>query len=427
MSGFEPLVGFKNNFDDNDLYYFDFSSDKWVKCKPIGRLPYNLCKYQIENSEQTFVTCTDSYRLIDNLDNALSNDEMYKEKEWRDNVVKKNEELDLYSGGKWHKMVVAWIKADIIPDVLHLKSRRNESNLCGYFYKESQSLAKSCSKTPVITQEQLQKEKEQDEQSMKYHQEKRDKIIKIEKTLKLFKIKDECHKFYADSIKKVFFYDTLPYYQSLRLDKEQKVISKEDWSPEAKITYEQYLAYSNREKGFINLVRQTNRICEEENTTDMVSVEDEYTDLKKSQIENCNYQYLKCDYDAFYNIKIYNATYATLCCDPRKIDCDIIDTIDGKNIFGLKDITETNPIFNGAIADTIRIETDGDKITFTGLLMDYMPRRILKNSQYFTVIHFPSKGFVMLCNTFCTATNIYPYERIEETPHNYSLYELNKS
>ena len=56
--------------------------------------------------------------------------------------------------------------------------------------------------------------------------------------------------------------------------------------------------------------------------------------------------------------------------------------------------------------------------------MDYMPRRILKNSQLFTVNHFPSKGFVMLCNTFCSATNIYPYERIEETPHNYSLYEL---
>ena len=154
--------------------------------------------------------------------------------------------------------------------------------------------------------------------------------------------------------------------------------------PEADVIHP--FTYSNREKGFINLVRQTNRICEEENTTDMVSVEDEYTDLKKSQIENCNYQYLKCDYDAFYNIKIYNATYATLCCDPRKIDCDIIDTIDGKNIFGLKDITETNPIFNGAIADTIRIETDGDKITFTGLLMDSMPRYILKNSQLLLVI-----------------------------------------
>mgnify|MGYP007000149490 len=43
MSSFEPLVGFNNNFDDNDLYYFDFSSDAWVKCEPINRLPYNLC------------------------------------------------------------------------------------------------------------------------------------------------------------------------------------------------------------------------------------------------------------------------------------------------------------------------------------------------------------------------------------------------
>ena len=420
MSGFEPLVGFKNNFDDNDLYYFDFSSDTWVKCKPIGRLPYNLCKYQIENSEQTFVTCTDSYRFIDNLDKALSKDEMYKEKEWRDTVVKKGEELDLFSGGQWHKMVVAWTKADIIPDVLHIQSRRNESKLSGYFYKESKSLAESCSKTPVITEKQLQKEKEQDEQSMKYRQEKRDKITKIEKTLKLFKIKDECHKFYADSIKKVFFYDTLPYYQSLKLDKEQKVISKEDWFPEAKTTYEEYLAYSNRQKGFVNLIRHTNNIHPEENIADMVSVNDEYTDIKNG------FQLLKNDYDGFYNIKIYNATYATLCCDYKKIDCDIIDSTDDKKIFGLKDITEKNPIFNGCVADTIYIKTDGDKITFTGLLMDTLPRYILKSSQYFTVNHFPSKGFVLLCNTFCSATMPYPYERIEEIPHDSSLYELNK-
>ena len=61
----EPLVGFNNNFDDNDLYYFDLSSDTWVKCKPIGRLPYNLCKYQIENSEQTlmFKISSDFMRL----------------------------------------------------------------------------------------------------------------------------------------------------------------------------------------------------------------------------------------------------------------------------------------------------------------------------------------------------------------------------
>ena len=45
------------------------------------------------------------------------------------------------------------------------------------------------------------------------------------------------------------------------------------------------LLNSNRDKGFINLVRQTNRLCEEEHTTDMVSVDDEYTDLKKVKLK----------------------------------------------------------------------------------------------------------------------------------------------
>ena len=74
MSGFENLVGFKNDVDRQHLYYFDFSENTWVECKPIGRLPYNLCKYQFENSDHTFITCIDSYRLTDNLNDVLSND-----------------------------------------------------------------------------------------------------------------------------------------------------------------------------------------------------------------------------------------------------------------------------------------------------------------------------------------------------------------
>ena len=180
---------------------------------------------------------------------------------------------------------------------------------------------------------------------------------------------------------------------SLRLDDEQKVISKEDWNPQAKHTYEEYLAYSNRQKGFVNLVRHINRICSEENTTDMVSVEDEYTDLKKVKLKIVIINILNAIM-MLYNIKIYNATYATLCCDYKKIDCDIIDTIDDKKIFGLKDITEKNPIFNGAIADTIYIKTDGDKITFTGLLMDSHAKIHIKKFTTFYSDHFPSKGFV---------------------------------
>ena len=92
----EPLVGFKNNFDDNDLYYFDFNNYTWKGCKPIGKLPYNLWQYQDINSDHKFITCPDSYCLTDNMENVLSNDEMIKEKEWRDSIVKPQEEVDVF-------------------------------------------------------------------------------------------------------------------------------------------------------------------------------------------------------------------------------------------------------------------------------------------------------------------------------------------
>ena len=93
MSGFEPLVAFNNNFDDSDLYYFDFNDNTWKGCEPIGRLPYDLCKYRAINSDHEFITCVDSYCLTNNLEDVLSNDEMHKEKEWRDSIVKAKEEV----------------------------------------------------------------------------------------------------------------------------------------------------------------------------------------------------------------------------------------------------------------------------------------------------------------------------------------------
>lgn len=419
MSGFEPLVAFNNNFDDSDLYYFDFNDNTWKGCEPIGRLPYDLCKYKAINSDHEFITCVDSYCLTDNLEDVLSNDEMHKEKEWRDSIVKAQEEVDMLNKGEWHKMIVAWVKADVIPGVLHLRKRRDDRGICGYFYKESKRLAKSQTKTPIITEQQLQEEKEYDERVLKNIQEKKDRYKEIEKTLKLYKIKEEFYHIYAPTVKDVVFYDTLPYYQSLRLDTEQKIISKEDWFPEAKKTYEEYLAYSNREKGFVNLIKHTAHVRSEDKTADMVSVEDKYTDIK-----NC-YAPLKTDYDAFYNIKIYNATYAKLVCDYKEIDCDVIGySVEDKQIFGFFDITEKNPIFNSTISNTIYIDTDGDEITFNGILMDFTPRHIIKNAQKFTINHFPMKGFLLQCNTFCGPTMPWPYERIEETPHNYSSYEL---
>lgn len=410
MSNFQNLVCFNNDFDKNNLYYFDFNDNTWLQCKPIGKLPYNLCKYKFENSDSTFITCNDSYRLTNNLDNILSNNEMYKEKEWRDNIVKNNEEIDLYSDGEWHKMIVAWIKADIIPDVLHLKKRRNKSNLCGYFYKESKNLAKSCTHTPAITEEELQKEKEIDEKAIKYREEKHKKFDEIEKSLIMYKIKEEYYPRYSSTIKDFFFYDTLPYYQTLKLNNDKKLIPKEEFKGPVK--YEDYLTYDNPTKCMALLAFHLNK-----KTADIVSIEDEY-DIKNSCIA------LKKNYDAFCNIKIYNATYAKLKSDNVNIDFDIIDSSDDNKIFGFKDINEANPIFNSVLTDNLFIETDGDKVKFDGILMDPISRLIIKCCQNFTVIHFPSKNFVLLHNTFIWCSMTFNYERLEETTN--SSYRLKR-
>jgi hypothetical protein len=146
MSELVYLIDSKNNNDnENDLYYFDFNFDKWRKCYSTDSYPYNLYKYEYEDSEETFITCPDSYRLTNNINDVPSNEEMYKEKEWRDAVVKDNEELDMYQKNEWHKMKVGWTKCDVIPDVLHLVPRKRNSennNLCCYYYKDTKKIAK---------------------------------------------------------------------------------------------------------------------------------------------------------------------------------------------------------------------------------------------------------------------------------------------
>ena len=53
MSQFEHLVNFKKKINKNNLYYFDFGDNTCKQSKQIDQLPYNLCKYQVENSYNT--------------------------------------------------------------------------------------------------------------------------------------------------------------------------------------------------------------------------------------------------------------------------------------------------------------------------------------------------------------------------------------
>lgn len=47
--------------------------------------------------------------------------------------------------------------------------------------------------------------------------------------------------------------------------------------------------------------------------------------------------------------------------------------------------------------------------------MNSMPRYILKNSQKYSVIHFPSKNFVLLHHTFIGNSMTFDYETLGET------------
>ena len=77
---------------NDSLYYFDFKKENWIQCQPRDNLPYGLCSYHLDSEPESdvVVTATDSYRLIEDLDNAPDLDEMIKEREWREQIVHKD-------------------------------------------------------------------------------------------------------------------------------------------------------------------------------------------------------------------------------------------------------------------------------------------------------------------------------------------------
>ena len=406
MSQLVYLYKSKNNsenniINENNLYYFDFEINKWCKCYQMNSHPYNLYEFKLEDNDKTIMTCQDSYRIIDNLENAPSNEEMYQEKEWRDQIAEKNIELDLYQKGEWHKMKVAWIKNELINDVLHLVPRRrnlNNNHLCCYIYKEDKNIAKSCTHTRIITEEELNKEKEMDTHIKNKIEHEKCQALEIQKLLKLYKVKESYY----------HFYDILPYYQKLKTCIHDKLMEKELFKNDE--TYQKYILGKNYEKCLTYLVFHSLK-----NNIDVASIFDEYT---------VDDSYVKLDkYDGFYNITIHNATYAKLISQGIEIEADIIsDVNENKKIFGFNDIHEQNPLFASSLA-ILRIHTDGDKITFNGIVINSFPRKIILYSQYHTYTHFTSKKFILMDSNGLYSSQKINYDMLEETTNKY--YKLN--
>lgn len=175
--------------------------------------------------------------------------------------------------------------------------------------------------------------------------------------------------------------------------------------------YQDYLSSNNYKKGLASLAYHNQK-----NNYDSVSIKDEL------EVTNLSVKFEK--YDAFYNIKIHNATYAKLNLFNLEIDADIIDNVnDNKKTFGFNDITENNPLFINYSFSTIKIITDGDKITFNGMILETLPRKIMLYSQNHIPIYFYKKNIILFLSSSFYSPEKIEYDRIEKTIN--PLYKLN--
>lgn len=190
----------------------------------------------------------------------------------------------------------------------------------------------------------------------------------------------------------------MPYYHTLKINNDNKLLEKELFVNEE--YYQNYISSNTYKKGLASLAFNY-----EKNNYDAISIKDEYKVIDSK----VNFK----DYDGFYNIEIHNATYAILESKNISIDADIINTSDDKKIFGFNDITENNPFFYAPYS-ILNIKTDGDKVSFNGILLNSFSRKILLSSQIFIPIHFLSKNFLLLHNTCFYNSEKVSYDRLEE-------------
>lgn len=369
-------VAFTNNFSNEQLYYYDFNTEKWIKCYPINKLPYDLCSFRLENStnEQCVVTSLDSYRLISDLDNTPTNEEMFEESVWREGIVKKGTELDFIKDDGIYKGKVCWTKSDIIPGVILIGPRSCPNlNSFGYYYKESKKLAKSCTYTKIISDEELNNEKNTKEYYDKKFKEEKETIENMKKNLNYFCPKEYLHLANKGGgiCGKVGFYDLLAYYQTLKIYSQSitfELVKKLRSKNNDSVTDHELQKLTNAQNVLVAVISLSKEnfdgaYGEEIKDTEEIKYHNAQTSEKCVYLNGC---------EAFFDIKIYNATYAKLSFGDKVIELDKVD-----DVFTLSDINIDNPLFCPIGAGGFKIITDGDKLSYKFLILDSDPRHIL--------------------------------------------------
>lgn len=377
-------VYYSNTFNEIQRYYFDFETETWIKCYPVNRLPYGLCSYRLEgfdNDKCVVTTCDNSYRLTTDLDNVLSTDEMKMEREWRENIVKNGAELDYINPLQDYadKARVCWTKSDIIPGVILIGPRKHPNlNSFGYFYKESNNLAKSCTYTNEILENELEKEKQLKEEAIRINNEFDQKLAEYKKVWPYL-----CSKEYAKYASTGWygFYDIRQFYAGLNFCNEP--ITKEfiikaivDQKREG-VTDVEKIYGSDLDKMCLFCIILFPDY-------DVVYNNMEY-DIKNNSI-SLN------EHDAYADIKIFGATYAYLKLGDEKINLDL----DADNNFTFTDITVQNPLFCTTCGDSLTIHTDGNKMTCKIIEFSNNPRKIIKCTGLYAVSWLNSRNLVIM-------------------------------
>lgn len=101
--------------------------------------------------------------------------------------------------------------------------------------------------------------------------------------------------------------------------------------------------------------------------------------------------------DAYFDIRIYNATYAKLVLysSYSKISEIDMDFVDG--YFTFIDITLDNPLFRTSGGNNLFILTDGNYYSYKVIYLDIVSRHIVSTLNDYSVSWFPSKNLTLFC------------------------------
>lgn len=394
--------------EKKDYWYYVFELKKHVKCTPLNYLPYGLCSFKLDMEtpeNKVVITCNSSYRLKDYEPKEITDTQkmdkrykrMWKEKEWRDSIVKDGAEMDYFDNKKecWIKAKVCWVKADIIPGVMLIGPRECPGMSIGYFFKESTALEKSCTHTEPIPQEKLDEEVRQ-----KLETKARIKRQKMQAREWMEKIGMKNVKQYNSSSTK--FVDTIQCYNSLNKYntpitlKHLLEITEDEEQREKYINVDNYDNRQGSIEGFGFVAFET-----------LKNYQVVYN-IHKREIRDIVSQYVKDidsgrtfhksfglrGADAYSDIKVYNATYAYLIsggiCNEKeyntRVDFSRVDMY-----FTLPDITYENPLFSSCSGASLEIYTDGTDIEYRYIFLDANTRTLFGDfGNGFAISHFPS-------------------------------------